>query len=70
MIQECQRNQGELDQELQDLRRRSTRCLEWWVNFGVVGMGDLWEEWEDRLKDVQQQVSRLKRRQMDKEGYI
>jgi hypothetical protein len=40
------------------------------VKVGVVGMGDLWEEWEDRMKDVERQVRRAERRQKEEEGYI
>ena len=69
-IAECQRTQKDLEQEVQELRQRSARCLEWWVKVGVVGMGDLWEEWEDRLRDVEQQMARFERRQKEEEGYL
>ena len=69
-IAECQRTQTELEEEVQDLRQRSAKCLEWWVKVGVVGMDDLWEEWEDRVKDTQRRVARLERQQKEREGYL
>ena len=69
-IANCQQDQKELEQEIQDLRQRSARCLEWWVRVGVVGMGDLWEEWEDRLKATERQLARLERRRKEEEGYV
>lgn len=69
-IEKCLRDQNELDDEVQELRQRSARCLEWWVKTGVVGMGDLWEEWEYRMIELERQVSRFERRQKEQEGYI
>lgn len=69
-LKECQKTQQELEREVQDLRQRSAKCLEWWVKVGVVGMGDLWEEWEDRLKGVEQHVKRFERRQKEEEGFL
>lgn len=36
--------------------------LEWWVKTGVVGMGELWEDWEGRVRDVEREVRRVERR--------
>jgi hypothetical protein len=69
-IVQAQRTQDELEREVQELRQRSARCLEWWVKHGVVGLGDLWEEWEDRIKLAERQIARLERRQKEEEGYI
>lgn len=69
-IQACRRAQQALDSEIEDLRQRSARCLEWWVKVGVVGMGDLWEDWEDRILVIERQLARFERLQKDREGYI
>lgn len=69
-IQKCRQEQDGLDSEIQDLRQRSARCLEWWVKTGVLGMGDLWEEWEDRMVELERQVARFERKVKDEEGYI
>lgn len=69
-IADCQRFQDNLEQEVQDLRQRSARCLEWWVKVGVVGMGDLWEEWEARLKEIEHNMARFERKQKEEEGYL
>lgn len=69
-IQRCQQEQGGLDTEIHELRQRSARCLEWWVKTGVLGMGDLWEGWEDRMVELERQVARFERKVKDQEGYI
>lgn len=69
-IAHAQETQDELEQDIQELRQRSARCLEWWVKNGVVGMGDLWEEWEDRVRVAERQIGRIERRQKEEEGYI
>ena len=69
-ISESRQQQDKLDKDVQDLRQRSARCLEWWVRVGVVGMGDLWEEWEDRMLDIERRVAQFERRKEAHEGYI
>lgn len=69
-LTECQQTQQKLERDIQDLRQRSARCLEWWVKLGVVSMGDLWEEWEDRLKEVERHVARFERKRKEEEGYL
>ena len=69
-LQKCVQDQDVIDQEVQDLRKRSAHCLEWWIKTGVVGMGDLWEEWEYRMHELERQVARSERQQKDQEGYI
>ena len=69
-IAHARRTQDEFEQEIQELRQRSARCLEWWVKNGIVGMGDMWEEWEDRVKLAERRISRLERHQKEEEGYI
>lgn len=53
--------QKQLESEAVLLRERSARCLEWWVKIGVVGMGELWEDWESRITDVSRATKRMER---------
>lgn len=48
----------ELEREVAELRERSARVVERWVEVGVMGMGEVWGEWEERLKDCQREVRR------------
>lgn len=69
-IEESRQEQDALEIEIQDLRQRSARCLEWWIKVDVVGMGDLWDEWEDRITDIERYLARLERRKREQEGYL
>ena len=69
-IRGCQHDQEQLNQEIRELRQRSARCLEWWVKVGVAGMGDMWEEWENRMVEVERQVARFEHRKREEEGYL
>lgn len=69
-IQEAQTRQDRLEVEVAELRARSARVLEWWVKVGVVGMGDLWEEWESRVVECERETRREERRRVEEEGYL
>lgn len=69
-IEKCRREQQIIDDEVADLRQRSAQCLEWWVKTGIVGMGDLWEDWEYRMNELERQITRFERLQKDQEGYM
>jgi hypothetical protein len=69
-IEKCRAEQQKIDAEVQALRQRSAQCLEWWVKTGIVGMGDLWEDWEYRLTELERQVTRFERVQNDRAGYM
>jgi hypothetical protein len=69
-IRQCQQKQDTIDAEIAELRQRSARCLEWWLKTGVVGMGDLWEEWESRMIDLERRVAAFERQKNDQQGYI
>ena len=64
--QEEQRKQD----EVRDLRDRSARCLEWWVKVAVVAMGDVWEDWERRIADLERRLTRWERRAKEEQGYL
>ena len=52
--------------EFSELRARSARAVEAWYEGGVLGMGEQWAEWEERLRDAEILVRRreaVKRRE-------
>lgn len=62
--------QEKLDAEIDELRARSAAAVEWWVKHGVVGMGELWEDWEERVNVCERRVRREERRQREENGEI
>ena len=44
--------------ELDDLRLRSASLVQRWYEFGVLGGGDCWTEWERRVATVERRVRR------------
>lgn len=69
-LDELGRKEERIQDEVRNLRERSARCLEWWVNIGVVGMGDVWEDWEGRIADVERNLKRWETRAKDEQGYL
>ncbi|EGD93215.1 nuclear distribution protein RO10 [Trichophyton tonsurans CBS 112818] len=52
---ETQRRQAE---EIAELRVQSTLLMKRWVEVGIVGGGEVWGEWEERMKMVERGVRR------------
>jgi hypothetical protein len=69
-LQQLQQEEQLLQGDVRELRERTARCLEWWVNIGVVGMGDVWEDWEKRISDVERNLIRWERRAKEEQGYV
>lgn len=69
-IDKSRQTQKEIDDEVQELRLRSAQCLEWWVKTGIVDMGDMWEEWEYRMTELERQIARFERLKKAREGYL
>ncbi|RMZ78975.1 hypothetical protein DV737_g3616, partial [Chaetothyriales sp. CBS 132003] len=69
-IQTRQHVQDSLELDIQDLQHRSARCLEWWIKVGVAGMGDVWDDWQDRIADIEGYLTRLERRKKEHQGYL
>lgn len=53
--------------EIEALRARSAKVLEWWYVVGVVGRGECWVDWEGRVREVEKGVRRLEGRR-EREG--
>ncbi|KAF7503487.1 hypothetical protein GJ744_003678 [Endocarpon pusillum] len=45
--------------EVSDLRARSARLVERWLEAGVVGQAETWAEWEERVRVVERGVRRM-----------
>jgi hypothetical protein len=45
--------------EVSALRARSARLVERWLEVGVVGQGEVWAEWEERVRKVERGVRRM-----------
>ncbi|KIV85151.1 hypothetical protein PV11_00883 [Exophiala sideris] len=69
-LEECKATEDSIANEVRELRDRSARCLEWWVKIGVIGMGDISEDWERRVGDIQRHLIRWERRARDEQGYL
>jgi len=69
-LEQCNQTEEELANEVRALRERSAHCLEWWIKVGVVGMGDLWEDWERRVGEVEKHLIRWERRAKEEQGYL
>lgn len=69
-LEEARKVERQMEEEVRELRERSARCLEWWVKIGVVGMGEMWEDWESRIADVERNVIRWERRAKEEQGYL
>ncbi|ETI23462.1 hypothetical protein G647_05264 [Cladophialophora carrionii CBS 160.54] len=69
-LRQLDREEQRLQDEARELRERSARCLEWWVKVGVVGMGNVWQDWEKRMADVERHLIRWERRAKEEQGYL
>ena len=69
-IEKAQVKQRAQAQELADLRARSAKMVETWYEDGVLGMGDRWAEWEERLRDAEILVRRKEAARKREEGLV
>lgn len=64
-LQKLKERQEKLGLEIAQLKARSAVVIEWWVKTGVVGMGELWDDWEDRVTICERTVRREERRRKE-----
>lgn len=57
-IEKARVKQDKQAAELAELRARSARAVEEWYTGGVLGMGERWTEWEERVKEAEILVRR------------
>jgi hypothetical protein len=69
-LEQLQQEEKNLQDEIRDLRERTARCLEWWVKIAVVGTGDVWEDWERRIADLERNLVRGEQRAKEEQGYL
>lgn len=62
--------QNRLEREIDALRARSAQALEWWVRTGVVGIGEVVEDWEARVVDCDRAMRRLQRQKYEEERLL
>lgn len=66
-----QAKQQEQAREFAELRARSARVVERWYEDGVLGMGEKWAEWEERLREGEILVRRREARERrEREGVV
>nr|OQO25034.1 hypothetical protein B0A51_07127 [Rachicladosporium sp. CCFEE 5018] len=58
-ISKASDRQQQQAREFAELRARSAAVVEQWYAVGVLGMGEKWAEWEERLRDVEITVRRM-----------
>lgn len=69
-LDQCKETEASMEEEVRELRERSARCLEWWVKIGVIGMGEMWEDWEKRVAQVERHLVRWERQAKEEQGYL
>ncbi len=69
-IQQAHRRQIAQAKEFAELRARSAQAVENWYEGGVLGMGEQWAEWEERLRDAEILVRRREAAKWREDGTI
>ena len=69
-IQKAREKQTAQAEEFAELRARSAQVVEKWYEGGVLGMGEQWAEWEERLRDAEILVRRREAAKRREEGTI
>lgn len=62
--------QDRLEREIDALRARSAQMLEWWIRTGVVGIGEVVEDWEARVVDCDRAMRRIQRQKHEEERLL
>ena len=69
-IQKARETQEAQAREFAELRARSAKVVEMWYEGGVLGMGEQWAEWEERLRDAEILVRRREAAKKREEGLV
>lgn len=62
--------QDEQARELAQLRLRTAAIMEQWHAAGIIGMGERWAEWEERMRDMEILVRRMEAAKKREEGTV
>lgn len=69
-IEKARKRQVAQAKEFAELRARSAAAVEKWYEGGVLGMGEQWAEWEERLRDAEILVRRREAAKRREDGTI
>lgn len=58
-IDRLAREQERLAKEMMELRTRSALLMKRWMEVSVVGGGEVWGEWEERVRAAEREVRRM-----------
>ena len=50
--------QDSQSKEIADLRLRTASVLQRWYEVGVLGRGECWTEWDERMMEVEKKIRR------------
>ena len=69
-IEQTRLKQDAKAKEFAELRTRSKRVVQNWYEGGVLGMGEQWAEWEERLREAEILVRRREAARKREEGLV
>jgi hypothetical protein len=69
-IEKARQTQVGQAKEFAELRQRSANLVEMWYEVGVLGMGENWAEWEERVREVEIWVRRAEAGRRREEGVV
>ncbi|KAK0931062.1 hypothetical protein LTR29_016438 [Friedmanniomyces endolithicus] len=69
-IEKARAKQEKQAREVAELRARSARVVERWLEVGMLGMSERWAEWEERLREVEIVVRRREGAKRREEGMV
>ncbi|KAK1055971.1 hypothetical protein LTR74_015281 [Friedmanniomyces endolithicus] len=69
-IEKARVRQEQQAREVAELRAKSARVVEQWLEVGMLGMSERWAEWEERLREVEIVVRRREGAKRREEGMV
>ena len=69
-LEKVQSKQREQAIQVADLRVRSAQAVETWYEGGILGMGERWADWEERLRDAEILVRRREAAKKRDDGVV
>lgn len=69
-VEKAREKQAARAKEFAELRTRSAQVVEKWYEGGVLGMGEQWAEWEERLRDAEILIRRREAAKRREDGTI
>ena len=69
-VKKARERQQQQMKQFANLRTRSARIAEEWYEGGVLGMGERWADWEERLREVEILIRRREAAKRREEGAV